>query len=292
MADTPRDAFLIFLFLFSTKYDIICNVMLEYIKRFRRENSRGFLIAVMAGIAVIMAIALAICMLAEHRANTRLIESANATTAQAVSYEATETEAAQTTQTTQKENKKDALLVLVNYNHPLDKNYKPELVKTEENHEIDKRAKGALDEMLKAARAAGCRPYLTSAYRSKEYQTKLFNRKVNEYKRAGMTQKDAEKEASGWVAVPGTSEHHLGLAVDIVDRNNKVLDERQENTKTQKWLMENSWKYGFILRYPNDKKDITHINYEPWHYRYVGRKNAKLIKESGLCLEEYLEKNK
>ena len=91
------------------------------------------------------------------------------------------------------------------------------------------------------------------------------------------------------IAVPGTSEHEIGLAVDIVDVNYQLLDDEQENTGTQQWLMKNCWKYGFILRYPQNKKDITGVIYEPWHYRYVGRKNAKKIMKQGLCLEEYLQ---
>lgn len=90
------------------------------------------------------------------------------------------------------------------------------------------------------------------------------------------------------MAVPGTSEHQLGLALDIVDISNQTLDESQENTPVQKWLMNNSWRYGFILRYPTDKSDITGISYEPWHYRYVGKKAAKEIYDAQICLEEYL----
>ena len=97
----------------------------------------------------------------------------------------------------------------------------------------------------------------------------------------------AAKEAATVVAMPGTSEHELGLAVDLVDTDYPYLDEAQENTDTQKWLMENSWRYGFILRYPNDKSEITGIIYEPWHYRYVGKETAKAIYESGLCMEEF-----
>ena len=91
------------------------------------------------------------------------------------------------------------------------------------------------------------------------------------------------------VAVPGTSEHQLGLALDIVDADNQLLDESQENTAVQKWLMEHSWEYGFILRYPNDKSEITGIIYEPWHYRYVGKEDAEKIHSQGVCLEEYLQ---
>lgn len=98
----------------------------------------------------------------------------------------------------------------------------------------------------------------------------------------------APEEAGKVVAVPGTSEHQLGLAVDIVDTNYQILDEAQENTAVQKWLMEHSWEYGFILRYPSDKGHITGIIYEPWHYRYVGREAAREMYEQGLCMEEYV----
>ena len=92
------------------------------------------------------------------------------------------------------------------------------------------------------------------------------------------------------VAVPGTSEHQLGLAVDIVDTQNQVLNRAQEDTAVQQWLMEHCWEYGFILRYPPDKEEKTGIIYEPWHYRYVGREYAQAIRQSGLCLEEFLQR--
>ena len=101
---------------------------------------------------------------------------------------------------------------------------------------------------------------------------------------------EARKKAATIVAVPGTSEHQLGWAVDIVDKSYQVLNEKQATMPAQKWLMEHSWEYGFILRYPVDKSGVTGIIYEPWHYRYVGRDNAKAIYDSGLCLEEYLER--
>ena len=91
------------------------------------------------------------------------------------------------------------------------------------------------------------------------------------------------------MAIPGTSEHEIGLAVDIVDVKYQLLEENQEKTETQKWLMKNCWKYGFILRYPKDKQEITGVIYEPWHYRFVGKENAKMIMKNNLCLEEYLE---
>ena len=90
------------------------------------------------------------------------------------------------------------------------------------------------------------------------------------------------------MALPGTSEHQLGLAVDIVDMGYQQLDIEQENTPVQRWLIENSWKYGFVLRYPTEKSEITGIIYEPWHYRYVGKAAAKEMYRKNLCLEEYL----
>jgi len=137
-------------------------------------------------------------------------------------------------------------------------------------------------------RAAGLNPLICSSYRTIDKQKNLYKNKVGEYLAQGYSQESAEAAAGELVAVPGTSEHQLGLALDIVDVANQVLDERQENTEVQKWLMKNSWKYGFILRYPTDKSDITGISYEPWHYRYVGKEAAKEIYEAGICLEEYL----
>jgi len=92
------------------------------------------------------------------------------------------------------------------------------------------------------------------------------------------------------VAVPGTSEHQLGLAVDIVDLDHQLLDETQEDTPVQRWLLAHSWEYGFILRYPSEKSELTGIIYEPWHYRYVGKEHAKVMFQQGVCLEEYVGK--
>ena len=99
----------------------------------------------------------------------------------------------------------------------------------------------------------------------------------------------ALEEAGTVVAVPGTSEHQLGLALDIIDDSNWTLDQTQENTKTQKWLMAHSWEYGWVLRYPNGKTELTGIIYEPWHYRYVGKEIAAELHELDMCLEEYMQ---
>ena len=142
---------------------------------------------------------------------------------------------------------------------------------------------------MDAMRAEGLSPLICSSYRTNKKQQRLYSNEVSNYLARGYSQANAEIEARKWVAVPGTSEHQTGLAVDIVDTNYQLLDEKQEDTPVQKWLIKNSYKYGFILRYPSDKSNITGINYEPWHYRYVGKEVAKEIYERGICFEEYLD---
>ena len=125
-------------------------------------------------------------------------------------------------------------------------------------------------------------------YRAQETQQSLYDNKVQRLISSGMSEDEAKIEAAKAVAIPGTSEHQLGLAVDLVDANMQDLTSAQESTETQKWLMANSWRYGFIHRYPNGKTDITGIIYEPWHYRYVGTKVSMAMKDTGMCLEEYV----
>lgn len=155
--------------------------------------------------------------------------------------------------------------------------------------QVDERCYPALQEMMDACRAAGLSPVICSAYRSLEKQQSLYDNKVDRLMGQGYSREDALREAAEEVAFPGTSEHQLGLAVDIVDLSNQNLDETQEDTPVQKWLMEHCWEYGFILRYPNEKSEVTGIIYEPWHYRYVGKEAAAEIRDLDLCLEEYLE---
>ena len=180
-------------------------------------------------------------------------------------------------------------LLLVNPWNPLPEDYTISLTELKNGLSVDSRCYPDLQDMMDACRAAGLSPVICSAYRTQEYQEKLFQNKVSRLMAQGYSETDATAEAGKSVAVPGTSEHQLGLALDIVDINNQHLDESQESTAVQKWLMEHCWEYGFILRYPNDKSEITGIIYEPWHYRYVGREDAEQIHSLGVCLEEYLE---
>ena len=183
----------------------------------------------------------------------------------------------------------DWRMVLVNGEHPLPEGFKVELAQLTNGMQVDVRCVEDLTAMLEACRGTGSVPVVCSAYRTVEYQTRLYEQKIRRLERGGMETEAAVMEAGTVVAIPGTSEHHLGLAVDIVDQCYQCLTTAQEETPVQKWLMEHCWEYGFILRYPEGKTEITGIIYEPWHYRYVGREVAMDIRDRGVCFEEYLE---
>lgn len=184
----------------------------------------------------------------------------------------------------------DELLMVVNPWNPLPEDWVCDLVTLSDGRRVDSRCYEAFEEMMAACRDAGYAPFLCSAYRTQETQQSLYDNKVQRLMNSGMGEEEAKVEAAKAVAIPGTSEHQLGLAVDIVDANMQDLTDEQENTETQKWLMANSWRYGFIHRYPNDKTDITGIIYEPWHYRYVGKAAAQDIFNRDITLEEYVGK--
>ena len=179
-------------------------------------------------------------------------------------------------------------LILVNRTHPIPEDYEVELKNIGSGHKIDARAYDDFRAMIQAAKREGVYIYVTSSYRDLDKQTELYNKKVESYVMQGYSYESAREQAGQVVAVPGTSEHHLGLALDLVSSEYRKLDEKQENTKGFQWLEEHSWEYGFILRYPNGETDITGIIYEPWHFRYVGLEAAKEITEAGLTLEEYV----
>ena len=180
-------------------------------------------------------------------------------------------------------------LALVNESHPLDTSYAPaELYEVESERSVDARIREPLDRMLADAEAAGLSMYVASAYRSYEDQRTVFNATMQDWIYQGYTPLNAYDETKKSVAVPGTSEHATGLAVDIIASEYEALDDRQGETAEQQWLMEHCWEYGFILRYPPEKADVTGIIFEPWHYRYVGEAAAKEIHDQDITLEEYL----
>lgn len=172
-------------------------------------------------------------------------------------------------------------LTLVNKWNPLPENYEITLVEVPGGEKVDKQIYEPLMEMLKAAKEhnRGQLPKVVSGFRTQEKQQELFDEKIEEFKKQGYSDNAAFEQATLWVSVPGYSEHQLGFAVDI---NGVTYD-------LYMWLQENSYKYGFIFRYPAGKSDITGVTEEVWHYRYVGVDAATEIYEQGLCLEEYLD---
>ncbi len=185
-------------------------------------------------------------------------------------------------------------MMLVNAQNPLPEGFAIELVEVDgfDDRLFDARAVQSLEDMLDDAAKAGVQLYLVSAYRSPERQATLYRNKVDYYKEQGYGIAKAEELAAMWVAKEYTSEHNLGLAVDLVSADwyshNDDLTEEFEDTPHFDWLVENCTEYGFILRYPKEKVHLTGVNYEPWHYRYVGAEDAKKIMDSNVTLEEYL----
>ena len=175
-------------------------------------------------------------------------------------------------------------LIIVNRWNELPEDYSVELTELSNGQKVDSRIYPYLQEMFDAARAEGVYPVVREGYRTEEEQQEILDDKIQTYINQGYSQSRAERTAKEWVALPGTSEHQLGIAVDINADKSKC-----SNEEVYAWLAENAYKYGFILRYPLGKQEITGTSYEPWHYRYVGEEAALEIYEQGICLEEYFE---
>lgn len=173
-------------------------------------------------------------------------------------------------------------LMLVNSRYRIPDDYSVELIRLSNGEQVDSRIYPDLQEMFDDARGDGYNLFVRAGYRSGEDQEDLMEDKIEAYRQEGYSQREAEHEAEKWVAKPGTSEHELGLAVDI------NAEGQTDGNRLYQWLAEHSWKYGFILRYPAEKEEITGIDYEPWHFRYVGKQAAKEMYEQDLCLEEYV----
>ena len=181
------------------------------------------------------------------------------------------------------------LLTLVNPWNPVSETgyaYRPD--RTDEGVQADRACAEALNRMLQDCRAAGCKPRVTAGYRSVDDQLVLYDEEVQKRVDAGKSPEEAEAEVSAVIALPGRSEHELGLAFDIVDDDFPQTDDRQAETQTARWLAANAWKYGFILRYPRGSEAVTGYGWHPWHYRYVGEDAAGNIYSLGITLEEYL----
>lgn len=175
--------------------------------------------------------------------------------------------------------------MLVNYENEMPKDYVPPLSNIDEARQFDSRAIDSLIQMMLDMNAVGINHvWAQSTYRNPEKQKHLIEESIQEYLEQGKTMEEAETLTARSIGEPYKSEHNLGLAVDFND-----VDYAFEKEKAFTWLVENAENYGFILRYPADKEDITKIKYEPWHWRYVGPEYAKEMNDLGLCLEEYIE---
>lgn len=184
----------------------------------------------------------------------------------------------------------DWRLVLINKQHPIPEDYNFTLGTFTAGMRCDERIIEDLLLMMQAAKDEGVNLEVCSPYRGDNRQEYLFDRKIKKYMGQGMSYMEAYKLASQIVTVPGASEHQVGLALDIWSDNYKSLDKGFEDTEAGKWLAEHSWEYGFVLRYPEGKEYITSIEYEPWHFRYVGREAAMTMKQENICLEEFWDK--
>ena len=175
-------------------------------------------------------------------------------------------------------------LILVNRNSYIPDDYQVELTELSNGKKVDSRIYPELQEMFNDARAQGYGLFVREGYRTQEEQQQLMDEKIEAYENEGKSKSEAKKLAEQWVAIPGTSEHQLGIAVDINADTTKSSSDDVYN-----WLAENAHTYGFIKRYPSNKTDITGVINEPWHYRYVGKEAASKIYSLGICLEEYID---
>ena len=175
-------------------------------------------------------------------------------------------------------------LILVNRDYYIPQEYTVELVQLDNGEKVDERIYPYLQKMFDVAEKEGVYMVVADGYRTAEEQEELMYAKVAEYQKQVSVKFLAKRMAEKWVAIPGTSEHQLGMAVDI---NADITN--SSSSEVYGWLEKHAYEFGFIRRYPPNKTEITGISYEPWHYRYVGEEAAKKIYEKDMCLEEYVE---
>ena len=176
----------------------------------------------------------------------------------------------------------DWRLILVNRDNPLPEDFTVDLLTLTNGEAVDRRIYPDLQKMFDDARSAGIHPTVWEGYRTREEQEAMMEKYIEDYQAEGYSRSEAELLAGERVARPGTSEHELGLAVDI------NAPEGEESQAVYDYLAAHAWEYGFILRYPAGKENITGIEFEPWHYRYVGTEAAREIYKKGQTMEEYL----
>lgn len=183
----------------------------------------------------------------------------------------------------------DWRLILVNKQHPIPEDYDFTLATIKGSQRCDERIIDDLLAMMQAAKDAGITLVIRSPYRSDARQEYLFDRKIKQYMGRGMSYMDAFKLSSQTVQVPNSSEHQIGLSLDIVCDYYGELLQGFGDTEAGIWMEEHCAEFGFIVRYPKGKEFITSVEYEPWHFRYVGVEAATIIMEREITLEEFVE---
>lgn len=183
--------------------------------------------------------------------------------------------------------KKDWKITLINKQHPIPEDYEFTLATINGGMKCDERIIPELQKMMQEAQKDGVTLVIRSPYRDYERQIYLFNRKVKGYMKKKMSYLESYRTTAQSVTIPGASEHQAGLALDITSDSYSTLTQGFADTQAGKWLAGHSFEYGFILRYPEGKEDITGISFEPWHFRYVGKTAAKYMYDHDLTLEEF-----
>lgn len=256
--------------------------------RARRANQKGKLnkkkVTIVLGIIFII-----FSLIINKNKNKKTVETTANETKNVVVEETptVNTDNVDNTDGTQKPEKEitDWKLRLANYENLLPEDFKVEVKNIDKTRQFDARAIDELNDMMNAMKKDGItNVWVQSAYRSVARQKELYDNSVQKYLKQGKTQKEAEELTNEYINKPGSSDHNLGLAVDF-----NTVDNSFEKLDGFKWLKKNAEKYGFVLRYPKDKEDITKIAYESWHWRYVGAENAKKMNELNMCLEEYIQ---
>ena len=257
---------------------------------YNRKRSRRWIkirgwIRLLGLVAAAASIVVFICLLTAERSRIAEARSAAADQTPSASYEAASgvPDGLPDVDTTSWE------LTLVNDSHHIDEDYAPPaLTEIERAQEVDSRVAVQLEALIAAARSCGYNVYFCSGYRSYQTQHEIYWDHVWDYVNEGMSQADAEAKTKLSVNVPGASEHQLGLAVDLLEYEGQDMESYIGGSGLMEWFADNCCRFGFIVRYPEGKTDLTGVEYEPWHLRYVGETAATYIMENNLCLEEFL----
>lgn len=242
--------------------------------------------------AVIILFITIVLLIRKGTKHNKTVETATQTNSNTVSSDNKITEDVQSNTTennqsveTPKKKIDDWRLTLANYDNLLPEDFTVKVSNIDKTRQFDSRAIDELNDMMNAMKKDGVtNVWVQSAYRSVARQKELYDNSVKKYIQQGKSQEEAEKLTDEYINKPGSSDHNLGLAVDF-----NYVDNKFEKLDGFKWLKNNAENYGFVLRYPKDKEDITKIAYESWHWRYVGVEHAKKMNDLNMCLEEYIE---